>query len=598
MQVRKTHRINRPLMRFLVWRLKHISDNNFILIVAGIIGVVSGIAAVTLKTTVHFIQDVLQRNMHLTGVNYLYLGYPLLGIVITVVVANYIMKERLGHGITQILYSISKNSSIIHRTKTYSRMITSAITVGFGGSVGLEAPIVVTGSAIGSNLARLVHLDYKKRTLLIGCGSAGAISAIFNSPIAGVIFAIEVILTDITINKFIPILIASVCGQLISLALLGEDILFSFKLVDGFYASETHYYIILGIICGAASLYFTRLMYKVEYQIQKVKNILMRAFLGGIGLAVIILIFPPIYGEGYDTIKLLLNGQEADIFQRSVFYFLSDNSIVVILFILLIILVKPIATALTIGSGGSGGIFAPSLFMGGITGFLVAYVLNIIFPESNISYSNFTLVGMCGVMSGVLHAPLTAIFLIAEITSGYMLFVPLMLVSAIAFTVISYFEKHSIYTKNLIEKGDFIPYDKDRIVLSLIDLKKIIETDLLKIHPDATLGELTNLVRKSKRNIFPVVNDEEELVGIVTLDHIREIMFDKESQEAIIVKTIMQKPPAHVSSKEKMQSVMNKFEVTQAWNLPVIDDGKYVGFVSKSRIFNAYRMKLIRQTKE
>lgn len=566
--------------------------------VAGIIGIVSGLAAVTLKTSVHFIQDVLQHNMPQTGIKYFYIGYPLIGIIITVIVANYIIKERLGHGITQILYSISKNSSIISRTKMYSRMVTSAITVGFGGSVGLEAPIVVTGSAIGSNLSRLVHLDYKKRTLLIGCGSAGAISAIFNSPIAGVIFAIEVILTDITINKFIPILLASVCGQLVSLALLGEDILFSFKLVDGFYASQTHYYIILGIVSGAASLYFTRVIYKVEYSISRVKNIMLKAFLGGIGLALIILLFPPIYGEGYDTIKQLLNGRENAIFQRSVFYFLSDNSVVIIAFILLIILVKPIATALTIGSGGSGGIFAPSLFMGGLTGYLVAYVLNLMLPESNVSYSNFTLVGMCGVMSGVLHAPLTAIFLIAEITSGYMLFVPLMLVSAISFTTISYFEKHSIYTKNLIEKGDFIPYDKDRIVLSLIDLNKIIEKDLLKIHPDATLGELTALVRKSKRNVFPVVNEENELMGIVTLDDVREIMFDQENQENIIVKTIMQKPPAHVSSNEKMQSVMNKFEVTQAWNLPVIDNGKYVGFVSKSRIFNAYRKKLIRQTKE
>ncbi|MDH5610656.1 MAG: chloride channel protein [Cyclobacteriaceae bacterium] len=590
--------ISKLIMRFLVWRLKHISNNNFILMMASLIGLISGLAAVTLKTAVHFIQSILQKSTVYTGFNYLYLIYPLIGIILTALIANYIIREKLGHGITQILYSISKNSSIIQRTKMYSRMVTSAITVGFGGSVGLEAPIVLTGSAIGSNLAQFVHLDYKKRTLLIGCGSAGAISAIFNSPIAGVIFAIEVILTDITINKFIPILIASVSGQLVTLILLGDDILFSFRLIDGFSADQTPYYILLGVLSGAASLYFTRVMFRVESRIQTIKNVVFRAFLGGIGLALIILIFPPIYGEGYDTIKNLLNGHQSEIFQRSFLTSFSTNEIFLSIFLFSILLVKPVATALTIGSGGSGGIFGPSLFMGGLTGFFVAYTLNIIFPTLNLSISNFTLVGMCGLMSGILHAPLTAIFLIAEITGGYILFVPLMLVSAISFTTISYFEKHSIYTKKLIEKGDLIPYDKDRIVLSLIDMKKIIELDLLKIHPQSNLGELVVLVQKSKRNIFPVVNEKDELEGIVTLDMIREMMFDEERYQKVIINSIMQKPPAFVSPKESMQSVMNKFEFTQAWNLPVIDEGKYIGFVSKSRIFNAYRKKLIRQTKE
>ncbi len=585
-------------MPFLVWRLKHISDNNFVLIMAGLIGLIAGLAAVSLKTSVHFIQELLQRNLDLTGVNYLYIGYPLIGIVLTVLVAKYLFKEELGHGITQILYSISKNSSIIKRTRMYSRMITSAITVGFGGSVGLEAPIVVTGSAMGSNLARLVHLDYKKRTLLIGCGSAGAVSAIFNSPIAGVIFAAEVILTEVSINRFIPILIASVCGQLVTIILLGEDILFSFRLVDGFLASQTHFYIILGVVCGVTSLYFTRLMYRVESQVKKVKGFLPRALVGGLGLALIIMVFPAIYGEGYGTIKSLLNNNYNGIFTQSLFGGLANQEFIFILLILAIILVKPIATALTIGSGGSGGIFAPSLFMGGLTGFLTAFVINYIYPDFNLSLSSFTLVGMCGLMSGVLHAPLTAIFLIAEITGGYMLFVPLMLVSAISFTTISYFEKYSLYTKHLIEKGDLIQYDKDRMVLSMIDLKKIIEKDLLKIHPDASLKQLVQLVRRSRRNIFPVVNDENKLEGIVTLDQIREIMFDPVKQEEVIVKTIMTKPPASVSLKEEMRSVMNKFEVTQAWNLPVIEGGKYVGFISKSRIFNAYRTRLIRESRE
>jgi CIC family chloride channel protein len=585
------------LVKFLVWRLKHISDNNFMLLTAGLVGFIAGIAAVTLKTAVHFIQGVLQQNLVITEINYLYLGYPLIGILLTVLISRFVIKENLGHGITQILYSISKNSSVIQRTKMYSRMVTSALTVGFGGSVGLEAPIVVTGSAIGSNLSRLVHLDYKKRTLLIGCGSAGAISAIFDSPIAGVIFAIEVILTDVTINKFIPILIASVCGQLVSIILLGDDILFSFQLNNPFQASDTLYYLSLGIVCGGTSLYFSRMVTFIENRIYQIKFFLYRALVGGLGLALIILVFPPIYGEGYETIITLLNKNSSEIFSRSFLYSFRDQELILMVFIFFIILVKPIATALTIGAGGSGGIFAPSLFMGGLTGFLLALLLNKIFGL-NLDLANFTLVGMCGLMSGVLHAPLTAIFLIAEITSGYMLFVPLMLVSAISYTTISYFEKHSLYTKNLIEQGDLIMHDKDRMVLSLIHLRKIIEKDLLKIHPDATLGELVKLVRKSKRNIFPVVDDDGKLRGIVTLDHIREIMFDHEKQESVLVKTIMQNPPAEVSPTEKMQSVMNKFEVTQAWNLPVIDHGKYLGFVSKSRIFNAYRQRLIRESKE
>lgn len=589
---------SRFLMRFLIWRLKHVSDNNFLLIVAGIIGIIAGLAAVSLKSVVHLIQSLLERNMDITGVNYLYLGYPLIGIILTVVIARYLLKEKLGHGITQILYSISKNSSILRKTHMYSRMVTSAITVGFGGSVGLEAPIVVTGSAIGSNLGQLFHLDYKKRTLLIGCGTAGAISAIFNSPITGVIFAIEVILTEVKISKFIPILIASVSGQLVSIILLGEDILFSFRLTDSFVASDTPYYILLGIMCGLVSLYFTRMLYRVEDKIRTIDSPFTRAVTGGIGLALIIFTFPPIYGEGYEHIKALLSGDHVAIFERSPFYSLAENEWILISFLLFILLVKPVATALTIGAGGSGGVFAPSLFMGGIAGFFFTRVINLVVPGSMISASNFTLVGMCGVLSGVLHAPLTAIFLIAEITSGYMLFVPLMLVSAISFTTINYFEKYSIYTKNLIERGDLIQYDRDRIVLSLIDLKKIIEKDLLVIHPDAPLRDLVDLVKVSHRNIFPVVNEKKVLEGIVTLDDIREIMFDQHLQDEVIVKTIMQKPPSFVTPQEKMQSVMNKFELTQAWNLPVIDNGKYVGFVSKSRIFNAYRTKLIRQTKE
>jgi len=596
-QIMQTTGLRRYITRFLVWRLKHVSDNNFLILIASIVGLCAGLAAVILKSTVHGIIQLLNNYLYKYDVNYLYLAYPLVGIMITVFLAKYIFKERLGHGITDILYSISKNSGIIARVKMYSRMVTSAITVGFGGSVGLEAPIVVTGSAIGSNLSQVVHLDFKKRTLLIGCGAAGAIASIFNSPVAGVIFAMEVILAEVTIAQFIPILIASVSGQLVSMMLLGEDILFSFKLTDPFQASDTLHFIGLGIFCGLISRYFVLVVQHSERALLRLKGDFGRATVGGILLAIIILTFPTIYGEGYEAIKVILSGNEASLFERSFFYSFSNSATVFVLLLFIILLVKPLATGLTLGAGGSGGIFAPSLFMGALTGFLFVKVSNLLVPTWDLSVSNFTLVGMCGVMSGVQYAPLTAIFLIAEITSGYELFVPLMIVSALSYTTVTYFEKHSIYTKRLIEKGDLIRNDKDKQVLSLISMEKIIEKDLLTISPDAKLGDLIELVKTGKRNIFPVVDDAGELVGIVTLDDFRDIMFEEELRNRVDIRTLMQQPPATVSLQEKMQSVMNKFELTQAWNLPVVHEGKYYGFISKSRIFNAYRTKLKQQGK-
>ncbi len=584
-------KFNQILLNFLIWRVKHIKTQNFTLILSAVIGGIAGLSAVLLKGTVHQIHHFLLKGSHAEVNNYLIYFYPLIGILITVLITRYYWKEKLGHGITDILFSISKKSSIIVKGKMYSRMLTSAITVGFGGSVGLEAPIVVTGSAIGSNVARLMHLDYKNRTLLIGCGAAGAIAAIFNSPITGVIFSSEVILAGLGFASFIPLLIAAVCGSLVSLALLGDDILFSFILKDPFIASDTPYFILLGILCGLIAVYFTRFTYFVERKITKIKNFAVRGLIGGLLLAIIIFFFPPIYGEGYNTIKLLLNAQEADMVFQSFFAFDYSNPLVFGIFMLGIVLFKPIASALTIESGGSGGIFAPSLFLGGVVGFLFAFIINYFYPDS-ISLSNSTLIGMCGVMSGVLHAPLTAIFLIAEITGGYTLFVPLMLVSAIAFSTISYFEKYSIYTKRLIERGDYIPHDKDKQLLSGMKLKKMVEKDLITIRPDQKLSDLVKVVRKSKRNIFPVVDNDGRLVGIITLDDIRNIMFDEVARDEIIISSIMTNPPGFISSKSSMQSVMNTFEITGAWNLPVIDDDMYVGFVSKSRIFNTYRTKL------
>lgn len=582
----------RLLSKFLFWRVKHISTKNFVILLGGITGILGGVAAVILKSSVHALQAFFD------GLNepLLFVVLPAIGILITAVLAKEVLKEQLGHGITTILYVISKKSSIISQKKMFSRMLTSGVTVGLGGSVGLEAPIVVTGSAIGSNIGRLMHMNYKQRTLLIGCGAAAAISGIFNSPVAGVIFSIEVILTDVTVAIFIPLLIAAVLGALISMLLLGDDVLFSFDLTDPFLAADFPYFLLLGGICGLVSVYFTRNTLRAEDLIQKIKSVYLRAILGGLALGLLIYFFNPIYGEGYNAIKVILQGTANDLFHNS-FFFKWDSPWLLVIFALLILLLKPFATGFTIGAGGNGGIFAPSMFMGALAGFLFAQTGNLLLEGDPLSVSNFTLVGMCGVMSGVLHAPLTAIFLIAEITSGYTLFLPLMLVSAIAYTSSSYFENFSFYTSKLIKSGDLIPYDRDKQLLSLMQINRLIEKDLLVIEPDKKLEDLVSLVKKSHRNIFPVVTENNELLGIITLDDIREIMFDPESQKNVIISTIMHKPPAVVKTDENMQYVMTLFEKTGAWNLPVVNSEGYVGIVSKSRIFNAYRTLLKRQKK-
>ena len=581
--------------KMLVWRLKYISDKNFVLILSGVVGCISGLAAVTLKWTVHEIHHLLSGNSDY----YVRAIFPFFGLLITYIIAHFFFKEQLGHGITKILYLISKGSSNIKKRMMVSRMLTSAFTVGFGGSVGLEAPIVVTGAAIGSNISREMALHYKERTLLIGCGSAAAVSAIFNSPVAGVIFTIEVILSEVNIKKFIPLLIASVCGSFVSLMLLGDEILFSFKLTESFNASQGVWFVGLGVFCGFVALHFTRTTYFVEGLVHKITNSWSKIAVGGLILGLIIFVFPPMYGEGYNTIKLILAGEGDTILSNSMFFKQIDKEWTLVIFVIGMIIVKGVASSVTIGSGGSGGVFAPSLFIGGISGFLFARVINLLGFTDPVSESVFTLVGMCGVMSGVLHAPLTGIFLIAEITGGYALFVPLMLVSAISFITISYFEPHSIYTKHLIEKGDLITDNKDKQLLSLLDVRKLIEKDFSVIHPDSTLQELTDVIKSCSRNLYPVVNNQCELVGIITLDDVRRIMFDTEMQEKILVRTIMKLPKEHIYMGDNMQVIMKKFEKSGAWNLPVVTNEQvYIGFFSKSKIFNAYRSRLIKQHEE
>lgn len=574
------------------------SNQTFILILSGCIGIFSGIAAVLLKTGVHTIQNFLTEDFYPSYANFMYILYPLIGITTAFLLGKYVLKDFGGHGIPDVLFSISKKSSLLPRVKIFSRVLTSSFTVGFGGSVGLEAPMVMTGSAIGSNVGALMHLNAKKRTLLIGCGAAGAISAIFGAPIGAVIFAIEVILMEISTASFIPLLIASVTGSLTSMLLIGEDSLFNFNLKDSFQATHMPYYLLLGIISGLVSLYFSKMVVATERLMGALGSHWMRITYGGAFLGFMVFLFPPIYGEGYQTLNVLIDGNATEVLEKSLFFSSLGETKTLLLFLIGIILLKPIASAITIGAGGSGGIFAPSLFVGGITGFVFAYSNNLLGLHLDLPIAHFVLVAMCGVMAGVQHSPLSAIFLIAEITGGYELFVPLMFVSAISFITKTYFQKHSVYTLQLKAQGKYLPETKDEELLDNISITQVIEKDLLPIHPDAQLTDLIELVKLSKRNIFPVVDSAQVLQGIVTLDDIRHIMFDAEKQKIVRVKQLMHSPPEILFSSENMQSAMEKFERSGAWNLPVVDNNQYLGFVSKAKIFNAYRKKLQRQKED
>ena len=587
-----THRVHYYFEFVLAWLRKYVSEKYFILLASAAVGIVAGLAAILLKEVVHFIHHSLTSQSYFE--NYLQLVYPIGGLLLTVVLAKLLYHEEQGHSISDILHSISKRSAILKKSKTYSRMITSAITVGFGGSGGLESPIVLTGSAIGSNIARGLGLNYKTRVLMIGCGTAAVISAIFNAPIAGLIFSIEVILADVRIASFIPLLIASVCANLTSIVLHEDSTLFAFKQVNDFAASDFPYYFGLAIICGFTAVYFTRILLKSEHYFERIENNYKRALVGGSVLTILIALFPAVYGEGYLHISRILNLEETAILKRSLFLHDTDNEWFILAYIAALVLIKILASAVTIGAGGSAGTFAPSLFLGGFAGFAFAKFINLL-GIAEISEVNFALVGMCGVLSGTQYAPLTAIFLIAELTGGYTLFIPLMLVSAVAFTAVSYFHVHSPYVRDLIRKGDLVRGSNDQKVLHNLELDKVIETDLKTIHHSAKLADLIKLISTSRRNIFPVIDDDGKLKGVITLDNVREVMFSEAKQQSVKIASLMEQPPDLIQQDETMAVVMRKFETSQAWNLPVVEGGIYRGFVSKSRIFNIYRKELMAQ---
>lgn len=578
---------------FLIWRQRHFSDRNFVMVLSVLIGIIAAVAAIILKTSVHYIEAWVRTQAGPRVENWFLLIFPILGILITVFFVRNFVKDDIGHGVSRILYAISRNKGVMKLHNTWSSIVACSFTSGFGGSVGMEAPIVATGAAIGSNMARATRLGYKRTVLLVGCGAAAAIAAIFKAPIAGLIFALEVLMLDLTMASIIPLLIATVTATMFSSLFLGKQVEFYFTLKDPFTLEHFPFYILLGVFAGGVSLYLTWMNARVETRIKKIEKPYKRVLIGGLILGILIFFFPPLFGEGYTTMRAMLSGQPENLLIDSVWgRFVEGQGLVFVGFLFLVLIFKAIATSLTTGSGGIGGVFAPSLFMGGITGFIFARLVNTL-NWVKLSEYNFSLVGMAGLIAGVIHAPLTAIFLIAEITGGYELFIPLIITSSISYLTVHYFEPHSLYTKKLAERGHLITHHKDQAVLTLLKVENVIETNLTTVRPDQNLGALVKVIAKSNRNIFPVVDEDNNFLGLVPLDEVREIMFDRSKYDQLKVRQLMIVPPKLVSLHDSMDTVMNKFRTTGLWNLPVVEEGKYRGFVSRANVFNVYRKMLI-----
>lgn len=593
-------RLSKFLSDFHRWRLRNLNESTFIIILAAIIGVLAGFVALGLKVSVYYLREL--SVVRIIGDDKwklaLLLIFPTVGIGLTLFFKHFVIKDTIKHNISSILSAISRKNSIMRKHKVFSSMMGGILTAGFGGSVGLESPIISSGAAIGSNLGRIFHFNYKTITLLLACGAAGAISAIFNTPIAGVVFALEVLILDMNRFSLIPLLIASVSGTITTTIFYPDVILFDITIKESFRAPHLPFYLVFAFLCGIVAHYFSSTYLKIEKGIEKISNPYKRFFVGSIGFGILLLIFPPLWGEGFSVVKSLLHENHHEIIDATLYSQYADNIIVVLLVFVFLILLKVVATALSVGAGGIGGIFAPSLFTGAITGYLFALFINSLDIGVQLSLLNFTMIGMAGVLSGVIHAPLTGLFLIAEITFGYELIVPLMVVTTISFLTTKYFSKNSIVTEQLAAKGQLLTHDKDKTVLTMMKLKSVIETDFIPVSVNANLGDLVCLVSIASRNLFPVLDEDGFLVGIILLDDIRDIMFNKKLYEKRLVKNLMNSPPAFIKMDDNMDEVMSKFNKSKAWNLPVIDRGKYVGFVSKSKLFNVYRQQLVEITAE
>ena len=579
----------------LRWRRRYLSYNQFLIIISFFVGVFIALAALLLKWMIGRIGYLLTHQFHPEHANWLFLVYPVVGIYLTMLFIRYVVRDDISHGVTKILFAIARKQSMIRRHNIWSSVVASALTIGFGGSVGAEAPIVLTGSAIGSNLGRVFRLSGKQMMILVGCGAAGAIAGIFKAPIAGLVFVLEVLMIDLTMSSLLPLLVSSVTATALTFMFSGTNPVFEFHLQDAFQVDRIPSYILLGIICGLTALYFTRTMNVLEGVFRKINGPYKKLLLGGVVLSFLIYLFPPLYGEGYDLINLLLNGEgESDWMEamnQSLFY---GHSHLLLLYLFLIVVFKVFASTATNGGGGCGGIFAPSLFLGCVVGFIFSRLWNIydVFGLS-VPERNFAMLGMCGLMSGVMHAPLTGIFLIAELTGGYDLFMPLMIVAVCSYLTIIAFEPHSIYTMRLAQRGELLTHHTDHAVLTLMSMDSVIQHYDRVLYPDMMLSDVATQVSNSKNHIFPVVNHQMQLVGVVYLDDIRHLIFRTELYRQFHVSQLMKQPPSRLSVNDSMDVVLKVFDSTHSWVLPVENnEGEFVGFIRKSTVLAAYRQVL------
>ena len=576
------------LKRFLIWRIRHVKTTPYLMILSLITGVGSGLAAVVIFNLVHFIQSVLHKGSANEYHKLLHIIYPVIGILLAVLFIKFIIKQRVGHGIPSVLYAISKNHGVIKAHNMFSSVITSALTVGFGGSVGLEGPTVATGGAIGANLGKTLRLTYKHRVLLLGCASAGAMAAIFKAPIAAIVFVFEVIMLDLTTASIVPILIAAASGTLTSYFFLGQNVIYPVDIVAKFQFSDLPFFILLGVFAGLISVYFTRTYMFFGKLFDKIKHSYNKLLIGGFSLGILLLFFPSLYGDGYEAVNEAMHGKYNYLFTDTYFSSFKDSVLVAFILIALVILLKVIATSITFGSGGVGGIFAPTLFMGANVGLLFSSVLKYI-GIKDVPVSNYVLVGMGGLIAGVLHAPLTGLFLIADLTQGYALFMPLMITATISYATIKYFESNNVYTIQLAKRKELLTHHADKNALSFMKVEKIIETDFIPVDKNGTLGDLVKAVSKSPRNIFPIVDEDNIFIGVVSLNDIRNVMFKPEEYDKIYIKDLVQVPSTSVKLNDSMEDVAHKIQHSGRFNIVVLDNGKYLGFVSRANVFSNYR---------
>jgi CIC family chloride channel protein len=556
---------------------------------AVVIGIAVGIAAVIMKNSVHFIRYFLVHVIDRYSFSYLYIVFPAIGILLTVLFVKFFIKKKLGHGIPMVLYNMSKNGGKIEKHNMFSRIIASSLTVGFGGSVGLEGPIVATGAAIGSNIGQLFHLTHKQIILLIGCACTGAIAAIFKAPIAAIVFTLEVIMLDLTMSSLLPLLLSSISAAITSYLFLGQNYVYFVEKTDAFLIKDVPLYMVLGILAGLLSVYFSKLYLIFAKAYEKVDSTWKRFFIGSTILGILIFLFPGLYGEGYEVINQALRGDTSFLFKDTLFP--NFNSFLGITVLLgSILLLKIFASSATFGAGGVGGIFAPSLFLGANLGLLFSKISNSL--GLHVSTTNFALVGMAGVIAGIIHAPLTAIFMIAEITGGYSLFVPIMIVSAISFFTARLFMQNSVYTILLAKRGELLTHNADKNMLSMLKMESLIEKNFLTIGEEGTLGDLVQVISRSSRNIYVVIDKENNLKGIVWLDHVRHMMFKPEHYDNTYVKDLMYTPSPIIELGMPVEEIAELFQSTDHYNLPVVDNGKYVGFISRAKVFSNYRRML------